>query len=33
MLAAILGSSFVLAGLMLTFCTWWFRREQVLFRA
>jgi sodium transport system permease protein len=33
MLVAILGSSALLAGLFLAFCTWWFRRESVLFRA
>jgi sodium transport system permease protein len=33
MLVAILGSSTLLAGLLLAFCTWWFRRESVLFRA
>jgi sodium transport system permease protein len=33
MLVAILGSSALLAGLLLAFCTWWFRRESVLFRA
>jgi sodium transport system permease protein len=32
MLVAILGSSVLLAGLLLAFCTWWFRRESVLFR-
>jgi sodium transport system permease protein len=32
MLVAILGSSALLAGLLLAFCTWWFRRESVLFR-
>lgn len=32
MLVAILGSSALLAGLLLGFCTWWFRRESVLFR-
>lgn len=32
MLVAILGSSTLLAGALLGFCTWWFRREQVLFR-
>jgi sodium transport system permease protein len=32
MLVAILGSSALLAGLLLGFCTWWFRRENVLFR-
>lgn len=32
MLSAILGSSVVLAGVCLGFCTWWFRRETVLFR-
>ncbi|WP_428267536.1 ABC transporter permease subunit [Haliangium sp.] len=32
MLVAILGSSAALAGVLLGFCTWWFRREQVLFR-
>ncbi len=32
MLGAILGSSALLAGLLLGFCTWWFRRENVLFR-
>jgi sodium transport system permease protein len=32
MLVAILGSSALLAGALLGFCTWWFRRENVLFR-
>lgn len=32
MLVAILGSSTLLAAALLAFCTWWFRREQVLFR-
>lgn len=32
MLGAILGSSMILAGALLTFCTWWFGRESVLFR-
>lgn len=32
MLVAILGSSALLAGALLGFCTWWFRRESVLFR-
>jgi sodium transport system permease protein len=32
MLVAILGSSALLAGALLAFCTWWFRRESVLFR-
>ena len=32
MLGAILGSSALLAGVLLGFCTWWFRRENVLFR-
>lgn len=32
MMIAIMGSSVLLAGLLLAFCTWWFRREVVLFR-
>jgi len=32
MLVAILGSSFVIAGALLVFCTKWFEREAVLFR-
>lgn len=32
MMIAILGSSVILAGALLAFCTWWFRRESVLFR-
>lgn len=32
MLVAILGSSALLASVLLGFCTWWFRRENVLFR-
>lgn len=32
MLAAILGSSFIIAGALLVFCTKWFEREAVLFR-
>jgi sodium transport system permease protein len=32
MLIAILGSSFVIAGAFLLFCTKWFERESVLFR-
>jgi sodium transport system permease protein len=32
MLGAILGSSMILAGALLAFCTWWFGRESVLFR-
>ncbi|MCG8418421.1 MAG: ABC transporter permease [Proteobacteria bacterium] len=32
MLFAILGSTAVIAGALLVFCTWWFRRENVLFR-
>jgi sodium transport system permease protein len=31
-LAGILGSTFVIAGAMLVFTTWWFGREAVLFR-
>jgi sodium transport system permease protein len=33
MLVAIMGSSFVLAGACLVFCTRWFNREDVLFRS
>ncbi len=33
MLVAILGSSVVIAGACLAFCTWWFNREDVLFRS
>jgi sodium transport system permease protein len=32
MLVAILGSSFIIAGALLVFCTKWFEREVVLFR-
>lgn len=32
MLVAILGSSFIIAGALLVFCTKWFEREAVLFR-
>jgi len=32
MMIAILGSSFVIAGALLLFCTKWFERESVLFR-
>ncbi len=32
MLVAILGSSFIIAGALLFFCTKWFEREAVLFR-
>jgi len=32
MLAVILGSSFIIAGALLVFCTKWFEREEVLFR-
>ncbi|MCA9715645.1 MAG: ABC transporter permease [Myxococcales bacterium] len=32
MLVAILGSSVVIAAACLVFCTWWFNREDVLFR-
>ncbi len=32
LLIAILASTTMLAGLLLAFCTWWFRREEVLFR-
>jgi sodium transport system permease protein len=32
MLIAILGSSFIIAGALLIFCTKWFERESVLFR-
>ena len=32
MLVAILGSSMAIAAALLGFCTWWFRRESVLFR-
>ncbi len=32
MLVAILGSSFIIAGALLFFCTKWFEREEVLFR-
>jgi len=32
MLIAILGSSFLIAGALLVFCTKWFEREEVLFR-
>ncbi|MBV1908667.1 MAG: ABC transporter permease [Kangiellaceae bacterium] len=32
MLGVILGSTTVVAGILLGFCNWWFQREQVLFR-
>ncbi len=32
MLVAIFGSTAMLAGILLGFCTWWFCRESVLFR-
>ena len=32
MLLAIFGSSTLIAGLLLFFCTRWFNRESVLFR-
>ncbi len=32
LLVLILASTTILAGLLLGFCTWWFRREDVLFR-
>ena len=32
LLIAIMGSSLVIAGALLAFCTWWFHRESVLFR-
>jgi sodium transport system permease protein len=31
-LAGILGSTFLIAGALLAFTTWWFGREAVLFR-
>ncbi|MGB1275029.1 MAG: ABC transporter permease, partial [Nannocystaceae bacterium] len=32
LLVVILASTTILAGGLLAFCTWWFRREEVLFR-